>query len=580
LLSTVSISDIDSGNGNLYLQAIGDIQPHILRSGGNLTVKSTAGAILGGRLEPSRDFSVTPPISIGMPDRVELAGYSGISGFHTFSSPNVSAISANGSIVNLGIFYPNSLLMIAAQDITTPTYTLGQAPRLYAGRDIVLNGMNGGDITAYAGRNLVTKLNIAPGIVGSLDLSAGYAPFDTLAGVTVAGVAAPVWGGPSGAGSISISTAVPGTPLWVEGEGGFVARATGDVTLPQVHVSYALNPSSIPHWANTLGQQRIQPFNISAGGNITLERLQTVGPVSMVSTGGDIQIDFTLGAHVSTDPLVDPAAAYWNPADLGLASLILRADNGDIRMHEARAEGNISITALYGGISFLGGLNGVEAGVTQVQEVIDAGGAVAVSDTIDSTPVTRIPRPALAGPAVAVGPTLAGPGAAPQPGALPPAAPAAPLIAGSSPGAAPGAPNEAGGSIADNSPSGVSVDSSQAGGATGGDSFGEIFVADNAAEQPVERRREVVEEAESTETAQETAVTEKLAEAAPEENKESADSTLLAAQDEEEKRKAEAGAEAAQRPAESYLVFSGGRGDAKEQDFGRSEPVEYNRVRP
>jgi hypothetical protein len=75
-------------------------------------------------------------------------------------------------------------------------------------------------------------------------------------------------------------------------------------------------------------------------------------------------------------------------------------------------------------------------------------------------------------------------------------------------------------------------------------------------------------------------VTEKLAEAAPEENKESADSTLLAAQDEEEKRKAEAGAEAAQRPAESYLVFSGGRGDAKEQDFGRSEPVEYNRVRP
>jgi filamentous hemagglutinin family protein len=578
LLSTASVSDIDSGNGNLYLQAIGDIQPHILRSGGNLTVKSTAGAIVGGRIDISRE---TPSIPLGMPDQVELAGYSGISGFSAQNSPHVAAISANGSIVNLGVFYPNSLLMIAAQHINTPTFTLGQSARLYAGRDIVLNGLNGGDITAYAGRDLVTTLNIAPGIVGSLDLSAGYAPFDTLAGITVAGVAAPVWGGPSGAGSISISTAVPGTPLWVEGEGGFVARATGDVTLPQVHVSYALNPSSIPHWANTLGQQRIQPFNISAGGNITLTRLQTVGPVSMVSTGSDIQIDFTLGAHVSTDPLVDPAAVYWNPADLGLASLILRADIGDISMHEARAEGDISITALNGGITFMGGFNGVEAGGTRV--VSNAGDDVLFSNTIDSTPVTRIPRPALAGPAVAVGPTLAGPGAAPQPGALPPTAPAAPLIAGSSPGAAPGAPNAAGGSVANSGPSGVSVDSSQAGNATGGDSFGEIFVADNAAEQPVERRRETTEE---SETAQQEATTEKLAEATPEAmpeatpetSKESAESPFPTMLDEEEKRKEKA--IAAPLPAETYLVFAGGRGDAKEQDFGRSEPVEYNRVRP
>jgi filamentous hemagglutinin family protein len=581
LLSTASVSDIDSGNGNLYLQAIGDIQPHILRSGGNLTIKSTAGAIVGGRIDISRDSSVTPAISLGMPDLVELAGYSGISGFSAQNSPHVAAISANGSIVNLGVFYPSSLLMIAAQDINTPTFTLGQSPRLYAGRDIVLNGLNGGDITAYAGRHLVTTLNAAHAIVKSLDLSAGYAPFDTLAGVSVAGVVAPVWGGPLGVGDISITSADPVKMVWVEGDGGFVARATGNVSLPIVHVSYLLDPSMITPWASTstLEKQLIQPFDINAGGDITLQRLQSVGPVSLVSSAGDIQVDFTLGAHVSTDPLVDPAAAYWNPDDLGLASLILRADYGDIRMHEARAEGDISITAPNGGITFLGGFNGVEAGVAR--EVSDAGGEVLVSNAIDTTPVARIPRPALAGPAIAVGPTLAGPGAAPQPGALPPAAPAAPLIASSSPGAAPGAPTAGGGSVADSGPSGVSVDSSQAGNATGGDSFGEIFVADNAAEQPVERRSETTEE---SETAQQEATTEKLAEATPaaspestpEASKDSTESALPTVQDEEEKRKAKT----APRPAETYLVFAGGRGDAKEQDFGRSEPVEYNRVRP
>lgn len=575
--NTFAISDIDARNGNLYLEAVGDIQPWVLRTNRNLTVKSTAGSITGGRIEPSRDSSVVPMLILGGPDRVELAGYAGISGFSAVFSPDVSAISANGSIVNLGVMLPTSMLLIAAEDILTPTSVMGLAPRLYAGRDIVLNGIYGGDMTAYAGRDFVTTLNVAPGIVSSLDLSAGYAPFDTLAGVTIAGVAAPVWGGPFGTGDISISAAAPDKILWVEGNGGFVARATGDVTLPKVHVSYSLDPSNITPWASTLAQQLIQPFDLTAGGNIVLERLQTVGPVSMVSTGGDIQIDFTLGAHVSTDPLVDPAQ-YWNPDDLGLASLILRADNGDIRMHEARAEGDISITA-NGSISFLGGLNGIEAGDARV--VSDAGGAVAVSDSIDPTPVARIARPGFAAPAVAVGPTLAGPGAAPQPGALPPAAPAAPLIASSSPGAAPGAPTAGGGSVTHSGPTGVSVDSSQAGDAASGDSFGEIFVADNAAEQPVERRSETTEE---SETAQQEATTEKLAEATPattpettpEASKDSVEAVLPTLLDEEEKRKAKT----APRPAETYLVFAGGRGDAKEQDFGRSEPVEYNRVRP
>jgi hypothetical protein len=573
LLSTISVSDIDPANGNLYMEAVGDIEPWVLRAGGNMTIKSTADSILGGRIEPSRIGLV----SLGMPDRLELAGYSGISHFNAQNSPNVSSISTNGSIVNLGVFFPASLLMIAAQDIINPSPTMGSAPRLHAGRDIVLKDlfMNSPDpasgrLIAHAGHDFLLNINFGFSQANSLDLTAGLPPFSSLAGITVADVAPPTWNATTEPGDITVTTSGPAMPIWVEGAGGLVAQATGNVALPQVHVSYRLNMSNPAHWGNTLSQQVSQPFDVTAGGNIKLERLQTVGPVSMVSTDGDIWVDFTLGAHVSVDP-----AQHWNPTDLGLASLTMRADAGDIRMHEARAAGDIEITAPYGNISFLVGTNGVEAGGSRV--VSDVGGPVAVSNTIDPTPVARILQPAFVAPAVAVGPTLAGPAAGAQPGALPPAAPAVPLIASSTPGVAPGAPSAASGSVSETGPSGVSVGSSQAGDAAAGDSFGEIFVADIAAEQPVERQREVTEA--EQEAGQEAVTTEKLAEATPEANKDSTTSTLPAATEEEDEGTKRT-LKAAQRPAESYLVFAGGRGDAKERDFGRSEPVEYNRVRP
>lgn len=582
--STFVISDIDAGDGNLYLEAVGNIQPSVLRTNRNLTVKSTAGEITGGRVEPSRD-NTTP--TLGKPDKVELAGYSGISRFDTHDSPDVSAISANGSIVDLGVYFPHNLLLIAAEDIINPSSQMGWTSRLFAGGDIVLNGLYAGDMTAYASHDFLLTLSGTPAIANSLNLSAGYSPFSSLSGVTVAGVAAPIWGGPTGggAGKIEVSAAGSGDVLWVEGEGGLVARASGDVSLPQVHVSYLLNPLQVTHWESTFDQQVSQPFDIIAGGNITLERLQSVGPASMVSSTGNIQVGSTLGAHVSTDPVVDKEAESWNPADLGMASLVLRADLGNISMHEARAEGDIHINAPIGHITFLGGLKGIEIGAGRTRDVSDVGGSVAVGNTIDSTPVARIARPGLVAPGIAVGPTLAGPAAGPQPGALPPAAPAVPMIASSAPGAAPGAPNAANGSVSETGPAGVNVGSTQAGEAVGdmaaGDSFGEIFVADMVAEQPVERQRETLETADAAEVAdaaqddaKNAAAPEMLAEAI----NDPGESALPGTQDEEEKRKAKP--KPAQRPVETYLVFAGGRGDAKEQDFGRSEPVEYNRVRP
>jgi len=49
---------------------------------------------------------------------------------------------------------------------------------------------------------------------------------------------------------------------------------------------------------------------------------------------------------------------------------------------------------------------------------------------------------------------------------------------------------------------------------------------------------------------------------------------------EPEERKKQRPRLAALVPTEGVVVFAGGRGDAREKDFGREERIEYNRVRP
>ena len=605
--TTGVVSDIDARLGNIRLEAVGDIRPSLLRTGAKLTIKSTGGSIIGGSVDLSRDLSTAPPTTYGLPSEVELAGFNGISGFNAKGTPVLSAISAGGSISNLSFAFPSSLLLIAAQDIVSPSSLLGSAPRLYAGRDIQLSAITAaGNVVAKAGRDLVIASSASPLHGGSADLSAGSDPFASIAGTTVAGVAVPAWSGPFGASFGNVTVGAAGDIAWIEGTGGLVINATGNVFVPKVHVSYDLNTAA--NTTNVL--QTTQPLTVAAGNNVQVEQIETTGPVSITSTGGDITLGATIGAHVA---VMAPADFLWNPNDLGVASVVLQADAGNINMHEARAVGNITIAAPLGQVTFAGP-NGIEAGGSR--SVTDSDGVV-FGNTIDAAPVARLPAPSIVSPAISPGPTLAGPGAPPQPGALPPAGPAGVTLtaASASPGsvaigtpggasvsvAGPGGIAAAGGS----GPASADVGSSVAPAGDGG--FGEIFVAQadqgvTEVRDPVrvETRREGDEQAagerseadqprdiDGSEDAHE-------AQASAEDGRDEAGQSTEDAGDAEESIAVASAQNAAadedededeRRAADgdeqtTVVVFAGGRGDARERDFGHGLPFEDGRVRP
>ncbi|QKQ25383.1 hypothetical protein [Candidatus Reidiella endopervernicosa] len=365
LLNTYAISDIDAREGNIWLQAVGDITPSVVRTGGNLTILSTAGEISGGQIQESRsgilgyDEFDDPIISkFGYPDEVDLAGYSGITDFTTGHANNIDALSANGSVTNLAVSNPSHLMVIAKDDIVMG----GQVGNgeFYAGRDTDLGGMVlVGDVIAMAGRDVTigttaslvefpdTSVTAVVDIsvqADSLTLSAGYDPYATLDGVTVAGVAVPSWS-PSWTPS-AVSDVLVENMIWIEGTGGMSVTAAHDIILPDTHVSYSLADAD----ATIDPLQLTQNFTLAAGNDVSLDQIETTGAVSITSTGGDIDIGATIGYNVSVET---PERNLWNPTNLGVASLLIQADSGSITMYEARAEGAISIAAPAGQVTFL-----------------------------------------------------------------------------------------------------------------------------------------------------------------------------------------------------------------------------------
>ncbi len=432
------LSDTDARGGNLTLVAEGNIYPSLLRTYGTLTVKSTDGVISGGRVTSSRRDSGST-----YPSLIELAGSLGISGFNTENSRNIKAISDRGSVEGLTVFFPSSLDVIAKENINM-TGLLGNA-NLYAGRDInnALGITWSGNITEKAGGNItvgnLSQTTIGGGsadfsyIVNSLNLSAGTNPFATfsddyqIAGVFVKPLK-DAWTS-AGLGNISVSKCA-----WIEGEGGLTATATGNIAMDTIHVSYSLMPVE----NTTDPRQAQQPLSLTAGGNINLPaRIETMGPVTLMSQSGNINIGQTIGAHVSVET---PDSHIWNPNDKGVASLAITANNGNITMQEARAEGDITIKAYgngstTGSITFGPGIQ-VGAGTSLLQEYIyDTLGVpqlsytyIPVTDyatTISAATVDRLPVPVLVLPAIGPGPTMSGPGAPASPGALPPGLPVA-----------------------------------------------------------------------------------------------------------------------------------------------------------
>lgn len=452
--STGVLSDIDSYSGNLRLEAEGNIYPSLLRSAGTLTVKSTAGFISGGKVARSRFLGGR------YPSLIELAGSKGIENFNNELAPTIKAISDQGSIINLGVNYPSSLEIIAAGDIKMTKDAnnwLGFTTGLYAGRDIAITGaITGSNVTAKAGRNISVGQYLFPVFsedpqyldpnpqqanfsfdVWSLNLSAGYNPFLSFAdGYQIAGVPVKAmkdsWAsyGP-GNGNISASAIT-----WVEGLGGFTANATGSISLVDVHVSYTLDPAggSPIELANDIRQVQ-QPLNLSAGGGITVNKIENLGPITLYSSNGDITVNNTIGAHVTVKP---PEIYVWNPYDRAPAGISITALNGNVNIQEARAEGDITVSA-YGssigtGIIYFG--SGIQSGgASLLREYQYVSGVPQLAYqyqpgidydlAISNVKVYRLPVPMPFTPVFSPGPSIAGPGTPSIPGAFPPGAPEA-----------------------------------------------------------------------------------------------------------------------------------------------------------
>ena len=109
-----NIGDISAQEGDLYMEAVGDILPTTVRADGIITLKSTAGFITGGTVVQTHDDNL---LSGDIPDMIFLAGFAGVSGFNTATTPHVEVISAGGSISSIGNT-ASFLRMIAKEDIT------------------------------------------------------------------------------------------------------------------------------------------------------------------------------------------------------------------------------------------------------------------------------------------------------------------------------------------------------------------------------------------------------------------------------------------------------------------------------
>lgn len=460
---TYYVSDLDAGLGDLWLEADGDIHLAGIRSSGYVTVRSNAGIINGGGLLNIIDSRR----GAGTPVRLDLSGYGGIRSVYTGLSNNIHALASNGSVDAMTVFYPGILEVIAGEDIKM-SGMLGEEVGLFAGRDIVsVDGWSlVGNINAKAGRDLSLGDRVQttidylgnPGsdtfsvVARSVSLSAGSNPFSGLTS-TIVGLAPPDWTS-QGAGAISAT----GT-AWLWGEGGLTASASGDIMLAPVHVSYNLN--TVENTTSILQTQ--QPFTLQAGGDIGLQRIETMGPVSLTSSGGNITVASTLGPHVS---VLDPSANLWNPYDKGVASvnILAQGPGAEINIREIRAEGAITVAATHQSVPgriFLhnefssGAPVGMQTttGSVSLYDRYDPAwndplvsgshyyhylspdqAAVIYPDhpdwydyvpTISSNQKPRLVATADHLPVIAVGPTIAGPGGPLVPGALPPGAPGA-----------------------------------------------------------------------------------------------------------------------------------------------------------
>jgi filamentous hemagglutinin family protein len=316
-----SLSDIDAQTGNLTLLARGDIALPLVRTSGTLSITSTEGQILGGLVETSH---AALGVSKGYPQKVLLAGAKGIDGFNTSSSLDVEARSSQGS-VTLGVANPQRLYVQAAHDVFTGGQ-MGSQVELVAGNDVSLSTIPlAGLVRLHAGHNVVLG---GASVIGSLSAEAvNDIQVPISAGVT--------WIEGAGGTMTLRDPANPG-PVTLNG---LSLVAGQDVTiLKPVHVSDSLAITSV--------EVNLQPTQISAGRNIVVSQLETIGDVSLSAAAGNITVDAPLGGPITVN-------GFWNPTNLGLHSLNINAPGKDavISLQGARSEADVTLLARSGTIA-------------------------------------------------------------------------------------------------------------------------------------------------------------------------------------------------------------------------------------
>lgn len=440
---STTLSDTDARLGNLTLSARGDINAPSVRTRGTLTITSSEGRITSGRVIESR---ASPSVTLGMPTRVLLAGALGIDSFDTASSPDVEARSSAGS-VQLSVFFPQRLYIQAAQDVRTGGF-IGAQVELVAGRDVLLGDIStAGLLRVNAGRDFVLP---TAALLSALSANAGRDIRFT--GAAAAG-GAQVW--IEGAGG-TMTLRDPASAGVVAPLRGLALTAGRDVDVPgPVHVSDLLLLTNIEPFPLT-------PTAISAGRNLTLGQLETIGDVSLSAATGNVTVTFPLGAPVG------PLVGAWNPADRGVNSLTVSAPgNGAIiSLQGARGFGNVSLIAPDAGT-----VNSAFA-VTSTAGVVTV---TAPNQNISGTAIAQQPRlvrSAIVSPAIAPGPLRVGPDGPLIPAAPAPGAPGLPELLVSAPGAidagAVAAPGQGGSGAGDNTAEAAANAARTPGSAAGG----------------------------------------------------------------------------------------------------------------
>ncbi len=382
---------VDARDANLTLNSVGNVT--IIGEGvatsKTLTI-NTRGQIVSGSIGDSKG-------SASRPSQVILIADGGIQNFGVGTAGDVSATSIGGSI-NLGVEFPGKLRITtgtpdpnnptAATDCTTCNISTGG----FIGPDVVLNA--GGSINLSGSSGKVLSLiarGDGIGIVGG-DVNLG--------GLLL---------GDFGGGQLTVNAGRDvnmSDLIWVGPKPGFSA-ASGplSITAGRDIVTTANSPI---HVSNN------QPLTLSAGSNVTLNLLETLGPVSITATTGNITLNNDIGPHIVNNT-GDPD---FNPNDKGVAALTMSAPavTAAINMQGARAEGDVTIST--GGsltaakqITSVSGTVSITAGSQSIANV-----AIGSQDQLALSPLVL--------PAIPPGPTVPPPAAPalviePPPGQLP-----------------------------------------------------------------------------------------------------------------------------------------------------------------